>query len=173
MMNSLLVEADLYRIVLGFVLGLLLIGPAVAETWGTYYNMDTFGAGGGTDEEGWFNFECASADSGFSFSEQPFFAMGIGETFLKQEATLEPQITIFVDDDQSYVVPMRFELNSTTTLVNDRDPKTFPNVLDLIEALRRGERATAWSGQQQLASVALDGSFAALDGVAACVAGET
>ncbi len=161
------------RFIFGIMFGLLLVNPVAAETWDAYYNMDTFGAGGGTDQEGWFNFECASADSGFSSAEQPFFSMSIGEAFLKQKAALEPRITILVDDGQSYAVPMRFELQSTTTLVNDRDPETFPNVLDLIEALRRGDRATAWSGQRQLASVALDGSFAALDGVAACVAGET
>jgi hypothetical protein len=134
--------------------------------------MATFGAGGGSDADGWFNFECAGSDSGFDSAGQPFFSLRIGERFENKKAPLEPMIDIWVDDGQSYLVPMSLEAQSTKSLSYDRNPEFFAEVQDLIAALRRGDRATAWSGERQLASVALDGSFAALEYVAACVAGE-
>jgi hypothetical protein len=156
----------------GLSAAVLLIGPAWAGNWSNYYNMATFVAGGGADEGGWFNFECADEESGFSMAGQPFFDVTIGENFYQKKAALEPTIIFAVDDGQSYLLPMRLEQNSTTHLHYDRNPETFPEMQDFIAALRRGNRVTAWSGEQQLASVTLDGSFAALEFVEACVAGE-
>jgi len=157
---------------LGLLASILLIGPAWADNWSSYYNMATFGAGGGADEGGWFNLECADEESGFSMAGEPFFDVIIGEKFHQKKAALEPMITFVVDDGRSYLLPMNLEQNSTTHLHYDRNPETFPEMQDFIAALRRGNQVTAWSGAQQLASVTLDGSFAALEFVEACVAGE-
>lgn len=160
------------RLVFGFWAGFLLIGPAWADEWSTYYNMATFGAGGGADDGGWMNFECAGSDSGFSTAGQPYFTLRIGQGFSRKKLTLEETITFFVDDGQSYVLPMSLELQSTDNLAYDHSPELLGEMQDFIAALRRGDWVTAWSGQRQLARVALDGSFAALEFVAACIAGE-
>ena len=160
------------RLAFGLVAGILLSGPAVAEKWSTYYNMATFGAGGGSDADGWFNFECAGSDSGFSTAGQPHFTLRIGEGFSRKKLVPEKTITFFVDDGLSYVLPMSPEVQSTVNLVYDHSAETLEEMQYFIAALRRGDRATAWSGSRQLASVALDGSFAALEFVEACIAGE-
>lgn len=156
----------------GLLASILLIDPAWAGSWSNYYNMATFVAGGGTDEGGWFNFECADEESGFSMAGQPFFDVMIGEKFHQEKAALKPTVAFFVDDGQSYLLPMNLERDSTTHLHYDRNPETFPEMQDFIAALRRGNQVTAWSGEQQLVSIALNGSFAALQFVEACVAGE-
>src|SRR5690606_28299583 len=91
-------EAEMKRLVFGFWAGFLLIGPAWADEWSTYYNMATFGAGGGADDGGWMNFECAGSDSGFSTAGQPYFNLRIGQGFSRKKLTLEETITFFVDD---------------------------------------------------------------------------
>lgn len=152
--------------------GILFSGPVWADIWGTYYNMATFGAGGGADAGGWFNFECAGADSGFETAGQPYFSVRIGEEFIQEQLTLEETTAFWVDDGQSYALPMRLEAGSADNLSYEHSAQTLEEMRDFIAALRRGDRATVWSGQQQLASVALDGSYAALEYVEACVAGE-
>ena len=154
------------------VIGILLVSPAWADKWDTYYNMATFGAGGGADAGGWFNFECADEESGFSTAGQPYFTLRIGEEFNRKKLTPDKTITFWVDDGLSYVLPMRWEAQSTVSLVYDYSAETLEEMQDFIAALRRGDRATAWSGEQQLASVALDGSYAALEFVEGCIAGE-
>lgn len=155
--------------------GILLASPVradKADAWDTYFNMATFGAGGGTDAGGWFNFECADEDSGFSSAGQAHFTLRMGEEFAGEKPTPEKAITFFVDDGLSFVLPMSMQAESSVDLYYDYSAETLEEMLDFIAALRRGSRVTVWSGQQQLASVGLDGSSAALEYVEACVAGE-
>lgn len=156
----------------GMAVFLFSVSPSMAQDWGTYFNMATFGAGGGSDTNGWLNFECAGPDSGFSSSGEPFFSIVIGDRFRDEKQDLEPLITIRVDGGKTYAVPMAFDVKSTRVLKNDRRPEIFPEMQALIAGLRTGMQATAWSGTRQLAEVDLTGSFAALEYIAACIAGE-
>ena len=122
----------------GLSAAVLLIGPAWAGNWSNYYNMATFVAGGGADEGGWFNFECADEESGFSMAGQPFFDVTIGENFYQKKAALEPTIIFVVDDRQSYLLPMRLEQNSTTHLHYDRNPN-FPRNAGFHRRLASGK----------------------------------
>jgi hypothetical protein len=150
--------------------GLLLAGSAAAQEWQTYFNMATFGAGGGSDEGGWLNFECAGDDSGFSTAGEPYIALEVkaGVTLSKKSLGAGP--TFWVGDDQSFALPMRLEAGSTTTLAYQYSAATVPEVLHFIAALRGGTSFSATLGNENIASIPLDGSNAALEFIEGCVA---
>lgn len=163
----------MFRLLVALVASqVLLAGPVRAEAWDAYYNMATFGAGGGSDAGGWFNFECADEESGFGTAGQAHFSLRMGEDFTKEEFVPVKDIQFWVGDGKSFVLPMSPEADSAIDLKYDYSAETRQEMLWFIEALRQGDGVSAWSDDRQLARVALKGSSAALKDVEACVAGE-
>ena len=147
----------------------LLVSPVPAQDWGSDFNMGTFAAGGGSDANGWLHFECADPDSGLGTAGRPHMSLRI-----KDGATLDKKsvadLSFWVGDDKSFLLPMQFERGSTDLLVYRYSPETAAEVLYLIEALREGERFAANLGNDNVAAITLDGSHAALEFVEGCIA---
>jgi hypothetical protein len=149
---------------------LLGAAPAAAQDWNTYFNMATFGAGGGSDANGWLNFECAGPDSGFSTAGRPHIALRVKDGVTLDKKSLEDGPTFWVGDDQSFLLPMQLQERSTTSLNYQYDEASVPQVLEFLAALRRGVRFSAMLGDENIAAITLEGSSAALQFVEGCIA---
>lgn len=158
------------RLAASLVAGALLASPALAQDWGSYFNMGTFAAGGGSDANGWLHFECAGPDSGFSTAGRPHISVRVRDGVELDKKTLAAGVWFWVGDGASYDVPVQLEQGSSTVLVYDYSAQSVPGVLDFIAALRRGERFGLVVGAENVASITLEGSHAALEYVEGCIA---
>ena len=157
------------RIVAGIALALI-ASPALAQDWGTDFNMGTFAAGGGSAANGYLNLECADKSSGFESAGQPFIALTVMDGVELDKKSLPGEITFWVGDDQSYLLPMSIEAGSTTRLVYDYSADTVEQARWLVEALREGSSVTAKADETILATIELEGSDDALELVEECIA---
>ena len=146
-----------------------LASPAVAQDWDSYFNMGTFAAGGGSDANGWLSLECADPDSGFSSAGRPFLSVTVMSGISLNKKSLADGLAFWVDDGQSYVLPMSLEEGSSTILHYDHSDDSVGEVLDLIEALRKGGNVGLEMGAEFVMRVTLEGSFQALEYVEACI----
>ena len=148
----------------------LIASPALAQDWGTDFNMGTFAAGGGSAANGYLNLECADKSSGFDSAGQPFIALTVIDGEQLDKKSLPGEITFSIDDDQSYLLSMSIEDGSTTRLVYDYSDDTVEQARGLVEALRKGSIVTAKADETILASLDLEGSDDALELVEDCIA---
>jgi hypothetical protein len=158
------------KAVAAMLASMLAVAPASAQEWSAYFNMATFGAGGGSDAGGGLNFECGDKDSGAHNPGRPYMTLRLAEgTELNKKSALE-DIVFWVGDGMSFTLPLVLERGSADTLAYVYSPETVPEVLEFISALREGQTFTALQGERRLASVDLEGSAAALQYVEGCIA---
>lgn len=143
--------------------------PAVAQDWDSFFNMGTFTAGGGSDANGWLSLECADPDSGFSSAGRPFLSVTVMSGISLNKKSLADGLAFWVDDGQSYLLPMSLEDGSSTILHYDYSDDSVDEVLHLVEALRKGDRVGLEVGTEFVMKVTLEGSFQALEYVEGCI----
>lgn len=158
------------RVFAGIVALAMIASPALAQDWGTDFNMGTFAAGGGSPDNGYLNLECAGEGSGFDFAGQPFIALTVIDGEQLDKKSLPDEITFWVDDEQSYLLPMSIEEGSTTRLVYDYSADTVEQARGLVEAMRQGSIVTAKADENVIASLDLEGSNDTLELVEDCIA---
>ena len=161
------------RIIIAVATLALLILPTQAQDWGTDFNMGTFAAGGGSAANGYLNLECPDESSGFDTAGQPFVTLTpMDGVVLNKKSVPEEGIAFWVDDDQSYLLPMSLE-PSGNSLDYDYSVESAQSVRDMVEAMRKGDTVTAYAGGLdgiRLVMITLDGSAAALEFVEGCIA---
>jgi hypothetical protein len=151
------------------VLALLPAAAAYAQpapVWGGYYNMGTFAAGGGSEAGGSISLECAGPDLGDA---------GTLHLQLTPAARIEPFADAppqldFSIDQQLITVPVTAE--NGAVFFYRSEPEDDALALELIAALRRGNRLVVSAPELDIADIPLKGSSQALVSVEACVAEE-
>lgn len=145
------------------------IFPASAQQapiWGGYYNMGTFAAGGGSEEDGHISLECAGEhldDAGnFLLQLTPASEM---DPFIDAP----PQLDFSIDGKQ-ITLPVTAEDGAVFFYRSGPDDNR--QTLAMIGALQRGNTLIVSAPELDIAEISLRGSFEALTYVEACVAGK-
>ncbi len=149
---------------------LSLLASVEAQDWNGYFSMATFGAGGGSDENGWLNFECADPSSGFSTAGRAYMQMRLMEGVQLSKNSLPADVAFWVGDSQSYLFPMVLTPDTTNGLSYAYSAETTQEMLDFIAALREGNSVTAFLDDVRLIRIELQNSSSALSAIEGCVA---
>ena len=159
----------IFRFILPVLAGLALSTPSYAAPWGTYFNMGTFGAGGGSDAEGSLNLECADPESGMTGAGVLFLLFTPSSTAVFYKKAITGGYMRFVVGSTAVELPMDIEDGSANTFAYTPEAETAQYTKALIKALRSGDSVKVLAGDLELANIALDGSDAALEAIDGCV----
>ncbi|UJW84298.1 DUF1176 domain-containing protein [Devosia sp. SL43] len=148
--------------------GLTLAVPALAAPWGTDYNMGTFAAGGGSEQEGWLSLECGDPQGGLSnFGElYLLFTPAAGASFNKKQPLTYLTFTIGAE---TFDLPIELEPGSSDTFAYMREAEGSILTQGLVSAMRNGESVQISLDGQQLGDISLEGSDEALEAIDECI----
>lgn len=144
---------------------LALAAPALAQDWGSDYNMGSIGVLGGNSASGTISIDCADAGNGvvekgaLSIFLKPGAASMIGAT--------SPGALDFDVDGTTVSLPVADDAGDG--FIYEKTTESLIDVTALIDMLKGGKQLTVTAGAEQIASIGLDGAAAALDGVEACL----
>lgn len=147
---------------------LMLIAPVAAEPWGTDYNMGTFAAGGGSDEEGWLSLECGDPEGGLTNYGELYllFTPATDATFNKKQQLTYLTFTVGSD---TFDLPIELEPGSSNTFAYVREAEGAVLTQGLVSAMRGGDRVQISLDGVQLGDISLEGSGAALEAIDQCI----
>jgi hypothetical protein len=150
------------------VAGLLIASPAMAAPWVAGYQMATFTAGAGSDEEGWLSLECGDPDAGTNEYGELYllFTPGAGISFNKKQQLTYLTFTIGSD---TFDLPIELEAGSSNTLSYVREAEGSILTQGLVSSMRNGERVQISLDGQQLGDLSLEGSGEALEAIDECI----
>ena len=142
-----------------------LAAPALAQEWGSDYNMGSIGVLGGNSASGTISIDCAEAGNGV-------VDRGALSIFLKPGAasmigSASPGELGFDVDGTTVSLPVADDAGDG--FVYEKTTASLIDATALIDLLKGGKQLTVTAGTEQIASIGLDGAAAALDGVEACL----
>jgi hypothetical protein len=145
-----------------------LAGPVTAAPWGTDYNMGTFAAGGGSDEDGWLSLECGDPEGGLDNYGELYllFTPAKDASFNKKQPLTYLTFTIGSD---SFDLPIELEAGSSNTFAYVREAEGATLTQGLVLAMRNGDRVQISLDGAQLGDISLEGSNAALEAIDECI----
>ena len=156
------------RLTMSVLAGLTVAAPAMAAPWVAGYQMATFTAGAGSDEEGWLSLECGDPDAGISEYGELYllFTPRAGISFNKKQQLTYLTFTIGAD---TFELPIELEAGSSNTLSYVREAEGAVLTQGLVSAMRNGDRVQISLDGQQLGDLGLEGSDTALDAIDSCI----
>lgn len=156
------------RPTIGLLAVLVFAAPVVAAPWGTDYNMGAFGAGGGSDEDGWLTLECGDPDAGVPSYGELFltFTPGAGASFNKKQVFT---YLTFVVGAKTIDLPIELEPGSSNSFAYVREAEGAALTQSLVAAMRGGDRVRVLLDDNQLGDISLEGSSEALEAIDSCI----
>lgn len=142
-----------------------LAAPAVAQDWGSGYNMGSIGVTGGNSASGTIMLDCADGGNGVV----PQGALSI---FLKARAdsmigAASPGNLRFSVDGTDVSLPVADDEGDG--FVYEKTPETLAEATRLVDLLKAGMQLRVLADGAEIARIDLKGAVAALDGVEACL----
>lgn len=151
---------------LAVFLPLVAITPALAQDWGSGYNMGSIGVMGGAEASGTISLDCAA--EGNSYVEKGAFSIFLKP---KPDSALadgkSPGTLAFDVDGTPISLPVTDNLGDG--FVYEKTEATAPDAAELVKLLAAGKKLTVLSGDATVAEIALKGAAPALDGLDACL----
>lgn len=153
------------RTVTTIIVSLMLAAPALAQDWGSGYNMGSIGVTGGNSANGTIMLDCAEGGNGVV----PQGALSI---FLKARSnstvgTASPGKLRFSVDGTDLLLPVAEDAGDG--FVYEKTPETLAEATRLIELLKAGKQLSVSADGTEIARIDLKGAAAALDGIEACL----
>lgn len=142
--------------------GLLMASPAIAQDWGSDYNMGSLGVSGGDAASGTIVIDCAEAGNGV-------VPQGSLSVFVNPAAGVTAIAGDFAFQIGSTAITLPFVDNGGDGFVHDKTADSLDQLTALIDALETGTDVVVTQGGSEIAHIGLDGAGAALDGVEACL----
>lgn len=152
--------------------GLMLASPAMAAPWVAGYQMGTFTAGAGSDEEGWLSLECGDPEQAVEGGTMSYgelfldFTPASGVSFNKKQTLT---YLTFVVGAKTIDLPIELEAGSSDTFSYVREAEGAALTQSLVSAMRGGDRVQVMLDGVQLGDISLEGSSEALDAIDACI----
>lgn len=152
------------RIVSALVL-VMLASPAMAQDWGSDYNMGSIGVLGGNSASGTISIDCAEAGNGV-------VEKGALSIFLRPGAAVmiddksPGELTFDVDGT---AVDLPVSDNKGDGFVYEKTAATLIDATALLDLLKGGKELVVTAKADEIARIGLDGAAEALDGVEACL----
>lgn len=146
----------------------LMASPVFAQDWQSSVRQDIYVAYGGSDENGWMRFECPDPASGLAGAGELSISLTLKEGVALSKKRVPDEITFWISDGKSFLLPMKLLPGTDNELRYDHDPEWAETARDMLEAARVDNRAGAYADDELILSITLDGSAAALREVAAC-----
>lgn len=150
------------RIAITILTSLALAAPAVAQDWGSDYNMGSIGVLGGSEATGTFSLDCAEAGNGV-------VRQGSLSVFLNPAAGTVAAAGDFVLDIDGEAITLPFADNQGDGFVHDKSASSLPALTALVDGLETGTVLVVTQGDTVVARIGLVGAAAALDGIDVCL----
>lgn len=141
---------------------LLLASPAIAQDWGSDYNMGSIGVLGGTAASGTIAIDCAEAGNAI-----------VPQGSLSVFVNPVPNATATAGDFDFAIgqaaVTLPFADNGGDGFVHEKTADSLDQLSALIDALATGDEVVISQAGSEIARIGLSGAGAALDGIEVCL----
>ncbi|MGB3338589.1 MAG: hypothetical protein WBA73_15550 [Devosia sp.] len=141
---------------------MLMASPAIAQDWGSDYNMGSIGVSGGDAASGTIVIDCAEAGNGV-------VPQGSLSVFVNPAPGAAATAGDFSFHIGGNAITLPFADNGGDGFVHDKTADSLDQLSALFDALETGDEVVVRQADSEIADIGLAGAGAALDGVEACL----
>lgn len=142
--------------------GALMATTAIAQDWGSDYNMGSIGVSGGNEASGAIVIDCAEAGNGL-------VPQGSLSVFVNPAVGVEATAGDFSFQVGDTAITLPVADNAGDGFVHDKTADSLDALTALIDALETGDEVVVSQAGTEIARIGLEGAGTALDGVEACL----